>query len=192
MVVACQSANPVTQSESIPSASSTVTGDTSQPKSDKCPPHAWIVEKNGDNPDDAIKKLRDEAKKRTDESARGYDFEAGAIEKNKVRGIEATNREYKCTKCGAIQEVDIVFKDGRLGEYKSKNARQMAKDKVKKQALKYVDIQRQMNELRQSSQKPLAKLDSSDDLKNTIDQNGRTSEQIMRKRGYEIELLPPA
>lgn len=161
------------------------------PERKGCPPHNWIINSPDKSPDETIKDRLSLAKNVKDQkSARGYGFEAAAIEENKKHGIEATDREYKCTKCGAIQEVDVVFKDGQLAECKSKNAKQMASKKVKRQAENYVDIQRQINELKKTTHQPLAKLDNSADLKNTVDQNGRTSREIMTKRGYEIELLP--
>lgn len=170
---------------------------TSIPDADKCPPHAWVVDpkESGTNPDDKIKELREAATRARSighhKEARGYDFEADAIEKNKSRGIETTDRLYRCSKCGAVQQVDILFKNGQFGECKSKKANQMKNPRVKAQSTRYVDLQRQMNELKKTSHQPLAKLDNSEELKKTVDSKGRTSREIMIKRGYEIELLPP-
>jgi hypothetical protein len=160
-------------------------------KKKECPPHTWKIVSE-DDPDQHIKNLLKDAKESKDRGrGRGLDFEATGIEENKKHGIETTNRVYKCVKCGQIQQVDIVFKDGQLGECKSKKAKQTRSKEVKRQAERYLDIQRQVNHVRKTGHKPLAKLDNSEDLKKTVDENGRTSKEIMKKRGYDIELLPP-
>jgi uncharacterized Zn-binding protein involved in type VI secretion len=109
---------------------------------------------------------------------RGYLFENKAIEANMVKlDIQAGTSIYKCTKCGADQEVDIIGKN-QIAESKSRDARGVKKKKLQASRLK--DIQ---TKLFDPSKKPLAKLDGTlSDVKD--------SESIYMRRGFEVEIVP--
>jgi len=160
------------------------------PDEKKCPPHLWVVVESH-KPEETINDRRNLATKtKNPDQARGYNFEADAIEENgKLREIEATDRKYRCARCGKETEVDILFKDGQIGEASSKKAKQVASGK-RDQAKLQNDLQRQLNQDTNTTHMPMAKVDNSKDLNNTVDQNGRSSKQIFEERGYQVELLP--
>jgi hypothetical protein len=136
-----------------------------QPKASGCPPHQWVVVdpgkslKEGIEEKDQLVKHLSRSPSRS-EMMRGQQFERDAMEANgRQRQIKCTGRVYRCLKCGAEQEVDIIFEDGQIAEAKSRSF-----DGIKKkgkQAARYVDIQSWLNETQNTTYKPLAKIDES-------------------------------
>jgi hypothetical protein len=154
----------------------------------------WVPDLPCKSPEEAIAENRARARKDKDrERARGYEFAADAIERNqKERGIAATECRYKCARpgCNAQTEADIVFNNGQIAEIASRKAKNIAKGKSD-QSKSQMDLQRQLNEAGNTNHKRLAKVDRRPELRDTVDQHGRTGTEIFRQRGYEVEGWPP-
>ena len=89
------------------------------------------------------------------EVMRGYEFENKAIRDNlKKMNLLSASAKYKCTKCGADQEVDVVG-ERQIGEAKSSNKKQYSKKGMQRRSLK--DIQEKLFD---ATKKPRAKLDA--------------------------------
>jgi hypothetical protein len=108
---------------------------------------------------------------------RGYEFENKAIRANADKlDIQATSVEYRCQKCGQMQEVDMLGKV-QLAEAKSRRFRQIKSRR--QQAKRLVDIQ---NKIVNPGKKPLAKLDGN--LADAAD-----SASKYQDRGFDVEIL---
>ena len=163
--------------------------DEKQAEQPPCPPHDWEIDPTnpGGSADDGIKKAEENAQalaKKTSEKdqnqRRGYLFEARAIEANKPRKISFTGRTYRCKKCKQKQEIDIGFDSGQIAECSSKLAKQVNKGK-RDQAKREKEIQEMLNK----DQKPLAKIDGSGEMQSEAD----GAKEVFERRGYATEVL---
>ncbi|WP_224250075.1 hypothetical protein [Hyalangium gracile] len=173
-----------TASSAVPQANEKVIQEC--PGNKNCPPHDWVVSKQGKSVDEA----RKEAKERITElskspsqsdTMRGVVFERDAMElNNKKRPIETVGTVFKCRRCGVEQEVDIIFKDGQIAESKSANLKSVKKKS--KQSQRLLDLQSFLNCNRSTNFQPLAKLDANHSEVDPVAQK-------YQERGYEIERL---
>jgi hypothetical protein len=156
------------------------------PETKKCPPHDWYVADPGKSAEDGMAEQQnkiDDLKKSPSRAGqmRGAQFEKDAIDLNgRKRPIESTGRIYRCRRCGAEQEVDIVFKDGQIAEAKSRNFKGVKSGGD--QAGRYTDLQTSLNKQNGTNFKPLGKLDKS---RPDVDQ----SAEKFDSRGFEVEQL---
>jgi hypothetical protein len=149
-----------------------------------CPPHEWqeesrksIEETKTDNHRKATK-LRSKPSKA--DQARGPEFENQAIEANMdVLEIRATSVIYRCTKCGAEQEVDILGKD-RIAEAKSRTKKGWKN--AAPQHKNYRDIQGQVFG---EGTRPLGKADNS----KLTDDDQKWLNDKLNDRGLDCEIL---
>lgn len=143
-----------------------------------CDPHAWVRVSQESPADTKAKNDNARGATKQEDAKRGYAFENKAIDANMVEmNIQATSAVFKCSKCGAEQEVDIVG-DRQLGEAKSKSAKQVKK-KGSQQARNYRSIQAQV--FGEGTQ-PRAKLDGE------RGDHAETRAEFER-RGFQVEIV---
>ncbi len=150
-----------------------------------CPPHNWVeVERKAP---DETKSLLDsmvsdlQSKPSKAEVMRGWVFEKMALAENqKIKDVEASSVKYRCSKCGDEQEIDILFKDGQIGESKSRNFKGIKS--TKDQLARIADIQRQLNQKNKTNLQPLAKLDNTRP-------NIEDSAEYVKDHGVDVERL---
>ncbi len=156
------------------------------PESKNCPPHEWVLWKEGKSVDDATRVAQDrlaELSKSPSQSdtMRGVAFEQESMDlNNKKHPIDTVGAIYKCRRCGAEQEVDILFKDGQIAESKSANLKSVKKKS--KQSQRLLDLQSSLNCNKGTNFKPLAKLDANHSDIDSVAQK-------YNERGYEVERL---
>jgi hypothetical protein len=111
------------------------------------------------------------------QQACGPEFENKAIDANMDKlKIQATSLEYRCKKCGAVQEVDILGQS-QVAEMKSRTSKGVKN--AGEQCRNLMSIQQQ---LFGAGSQPLAKVDGS--RSDTAE-----SQAIYKRRGFALEVL---
>jgi hypothetical protein len=160
----------------------TMAFDAETTKKDCTEGHSW-KEISREGIDETKKKNSEEAKHLESKPSKAHQaqgplFENAAIDDNMEKlEIQATSAIYKCTVCGAEQEVDIVGKN-QIAEAKSRNANQVKKKG--KQSKNYKEIQKQLID---KDKNPVAKLNGN---KSDVDE----SKEKYIERGFDVEVVP--